>query len=383
MHLFLYLSLVFSAIEEPTHLVLLKGGDDGSKFYRIPAIVMAPDNKTLVTATDKRWYNNADLPQKIDVVIKTSKDNGKTWSSSKMITPGLSDPIGYGDPALIVDHQRNAIFCLFSGDKGTFASTKDAPQRNFYCVSYDNGETWSNMVEITHMLYGKDCKDPIRREFYSNFLTSGNGFQLRNGNLMLIGAGRKYGNSSTHVFAVFSEDHGKTWTLSPHSPVGVPRTYRGDETKVMELNNGSLLMSIRQAPNRLFSLSIDGGHTWAYPTVVTDILDPNCNGDIIRYTSTRDGYNKDRIIHTIPYGKSRANLSVLISYDEGNTWPVQKVIHAGSAAYSSVTFSPIDGKIYLYWERGGGADGGYDMVVTTLTLDYLTDGKDTWTPPSR
>ena len=72
----------------------------------------------------------------------------------------------------------------------------------------------------------------------------------------------------------------------------------------------------------------------------------------------------------------------MVSYDEGNTWPVKKVIYANSAAYSSITFSPIDGKIYVFWERGGNADYSFDLVVPTLTLEYITDGNDKWTPPN-
>lgn len=36
-------------------------GDEGSKFYRIPAVVTMPDGD-LVAVADKRWDNNGDLP---------------------------------------------------------------------------------------------------------------------------------------------------------------------------------------------------------------------------------------------------------------------------------------------------------------------------------
>lgn len=374
----LLVSFVLSEITQPVEKTIVKGGDDGSKFYRIPAITFAPDNKTLVTATDKRWYNNGDLPGKIDVIIKISKDNGVTWSDAKMITPGLSDPNGYGDPLLIVDHYKKAIFCMFSGNKGTFGSTKDDRQRNYYCVSYDNGETWSPMVDITNMLYGTGCPDKVRMNYSSNFLTSGNGLQMRNGRLILVGVVRKDTSNTLVPCTVYSDDHGKTWTMSPYSPL----TTGGDESKVVELNNGSLIMAIRRNPRRLFALSVDGGEHWGYAAARPELVEPACNGDIIRYTSTKDGYDKDRLLLTLPYSNNgRVNMTVLISYDEGNTWPVSKSIYAGSSAYSSITFSPVDGKIYLYWEKGAASGSGYDMVVTTLTLDYLTDGKDTWKPP--
>lgn len=190
---------------------------------------------------------------------------------------------------------------------------------------------------------------------------------------MIVGAGRKDESRTTYDFAINSDDHGKTPTMTSNSPV----FEGGDESKVVELNNGSNLMSIRKSPNMLFSLSNDSGLTSSYAVPQTDILEPYCNGDIIRYTSTKEGYNKDRLIHTIPYNTGgRKNLTIMINYDEGSTWPVKKVIHANQAAYSSVTFSPIDGKIYVFWGKGGGVNGSFDLVVTTLTLDYITDRKD-------
>ena len=71
--------------------------------------------------------------------------------------------------------------------------------------------------------------------------------------------------------------------------------------------------------------------------------------------------------------------------DGRSTWPVEKVICARRSIYSSIAFSVIDGKIYVYWEKnlsGNDADG-FDLVVSTMTLDWITDGKDTWTPPKK
>ena len=53
--------------------------------------------------------------------------------------------------------------------------------------------------------------------------------------------------------------------------------------------------------------------------------------------------------------------------------------------YSAVTTSPIDGKIYVYWEKSidDTVGAGCDMVLTTLTIDWVTDGQDTWKPPNK
>lgn len=380
-HLLIFFEqIVFCEIQQPIHKRIVKRGDDGSEFYRIPAIVVAPDNKTLVTATDKRWSSVLDLPRKIDVIIKISHDNGLTWTQSLTITGGKTDPIGYGDPALIVDRQANLIFCLFTGNKGTFDSTKDDRQKNYYCVSKDNGKTWSSVIDITDMLYGTGCRDPVRSEYYSCFLTSGAGLQTRSGRLMLVGIVRENSGRGLSTHTVYSDDHGKTWAMSNSRSVS-----NGDESKVVQLNNGSILMDIRTKPNRRYSISNDEGITWNGAYAQPDLQDPACNGEIIRYTSTLDGYNKNRLIHTnLHHDSQRKNLVIKISYDEGNTWPIEKVIEPSYAIYSAVTTSPIDGKIYVYWEKSidDSVGSGCDMVLTTLTLDWITDGKDTWTPPN-
>ena len=56
-----------------TRTVLYRPGDYDSKNYRIPAIITAKDG-SLVVATDKRKYNDADLPEDIDILINRSTD---------------------------------------------------------------------------------------------------------------------------------------------------------------------------------------------------------------------------------------------------------------------------------------------------------------------
>ena len=56
-------------------------------------------------------------------------------------------------------------------------------------------------------------------------------------------------------------------------------------------------MSIRRQSKgpRYYTKSTDGGITWGEVSEWTEMLEPNCNGDIIRYTSVKDGYEKNRI----------------------------------------------------------------------------------------
>lgn len=94
---------------------------------------------------------------------------------------------------------------------------------------------------------------------------------------MVVGIVRetKDGPLSTHT--VYSDDHGKTWTMSNYHSV-----LSSDVSKLVELNNGSILMDIRTSPNRRFTISNDGGITWGEVFTRNDMPDPACNGEIIR-----------------------------------------------------------------------------------------------------
>ena len=88
-------------------------GDYGSRNYRIPALVALEDG-TLVMANDKRKYNEGDLPEDIDIVVRRSCDQGKTWSDPVTIAKGTGRKHGYGDPAL-VECENGDLLCMFVG----------------------------------------------------------------------------------------------------------------------------------------------------------------------------------------------------------------------------------------------------------------------------
>jgi hypothetical protein len=146
------------------------------------------------------------------------------------------------------------------------------------------------------------------------------------------------------------------------------------------LADGRILMSIRHAGNRWYNISEDGGETWQ-PTTSTwyDITAPACNGDMIRYTSENQGHDKNRLLHSVPYGNSRTDVTVYVSYDEGETWPVKKCIVPYSSAYSSLCILP-DGTIGLYVEEAYAGASGYSTVFYNFSLEWLTDGSDTFDP---
>jgi CshA-type fibril repeat protein len=346
--------------------LLFTPGDAGSLNYRIPAIITAADG-SLVTVTDKRWNHAGDLAAKIDPVVRRSTDNGKTWSAPLTIA-NFGGPTGAGDAALVVDKTTGNILCIVSAEKGFFASTHAAPAKVLVIRSTDNGITWGAAVDVTSQIYGPNPN------WKALFIASGRAHQLRDGKIVAAIAVREdvSGTERINNYMITSADGGTTWTTnSGIAEIG------GDEAKVVELNNGNIMMSIRNAGTRRFNISTDKGLTWGTAYNQAGITDPNCDGDFIRYTSTLDGYDKNRLLHTIPFAGNRTNVSVLMSTDEGTTWPVRKTIFSGASAYSSITVLP-DGTMGIYYENG--ENSTYQMYFVRFSLKWLTNGADTYVP---
>lgn len=344
-------------------------GDYGSTNYRIPAITTAADG-SLVVLTDKRKFGAGDLPADIDILANRSTDGGKTWSEPIMVAQGTSSSKGYGDAAIIKANSGKLI-ALFVGGPGLFSSTPSNPIRHYISTSSDNGLSWTLPRDITPQLFGSDCLDPVRSKWLGSFFGSGHGLCTRSGRLMAVIAVREPGMNGLQNYAVYSDDEGDTWQVSKRAIAG------GDEAKVVELNDGTILMSSRASGNRLWAKSTDGGITWGAKNSWTEIWGNACDADIVRYTSTKDGYDKDRILHTLPNASNRTNVSMWISYDEGTTWPLKKTISKGQSAYSSVTILP-DGTIGVYVEEDESAP--YKMYFLNFSLEWLTSGSDEWLP---
>ena len=355
------------------HTLLYQPGDYNSANYRIPAVITAKDG-AIVAVTDKRKYNEGDLPEDIDIVCNRSTDGGHTWSEPYTIALGTGINHGFGDCALAWSNDDNGLIAGFVGGPGLWNSTPSNPIRSYIAKSYDNGQTWTEPVDITHYIFGDDCVVPEQRTWRASFFGSGNGLRTSTGRIMFVAAIRETSAQSLNNHAVYSDDNGLTWHVSGRASVA------GDEAKVTELVDGRILMSIRHAGKRWYNISEDGGETWQATTSTwNDITAPACNGDMIRYTSVNQGDDQNRLLHSVPYGNSRTNVSVYVSYDEGETWPVRKCIVPYSSAYSSLCVLP-DGTIGLYVEESYAGASGYSTVFYNFSLDWLTDGDDHYVP---
>lgn len=371
-----FLSACSSAPSEPpTRVSLYEMGENGSKFYRIPALVKAKDG-ALVAVADKRGDALGDLPNVITIVSKRSTDGGKTWSEMAVVAQGdTARKCGYGDAVVIADEIKGNLIAVFSGNNGLWHSNEDNLSRVYSATSKDNGKSWLPVTDITDQVYGGVYGTGTR---YGLFTGSGSGIQLKQGShagrLMLVVAARNdasWGGTMSN-YAIYSDDGGITWQASQN-----PACTNGDEAKVVELPNGNILMSIRNRAkgHRLFSTSADGGKTWSEPKLNTTILDPACNGDIISYTHK----GKNLLLHSLPASPTtRENVTVYVSQDNGETWQPKRCIYKGYSAYSSLQMLD-DSTIGIIVEEGkwdGNLPGedGFNLGYYNFSIDWLLEG---------
>lgn len=344
---------VNSGSEFKTFVSLFDSGNPEVACYRIPALVTAP-NGDLIAAIDERVPSCADLrgSRDINIVIRRSADNGKTWSEIEKIAD-FEDGKSASDPSMIVDRITGTIFLFYN-----FMDLDNEKDVYYLHVvkSSDNGQTWSEPHDITSQIAKPNWHSHFK------FITSGRGIQTRSGKLLhcLV-------NLQKGLFVFASDNHGKSWYLieTPVKP--------GDESKIVELADGSWMINSRVNGKgfRYVHISKDEGKTWKSKPA-KKLIDPGCNGSIIRYTSEKDGFKKNRLLFSNAKSKKgRTNMTVRISYDEGKTWSKGKTIYEGGSAYSSLTVLK-NGDIGLFFEK----DEYTENPFVSFSLEWLTNGKD-------
>ncbi len=336
--------------KQPLEFINLFGTEmqKGVSCYRIPALITA-SNGDLIAAIDERIPNCGDLRSNnnIDIVIRRSTDNGKSWSGIQTI---VDYPLGESasDPSMILDKETGELFLFFN------YMNLETEKHIYYLKvisSTDNGLTWSAPTDITSQI----SKASWKKDF--KFITSGRGIQTGSGTLIhtLVNL-----ESGLHVFK--SDDHGVSWDL-----VDTPIT-PGDESKLIELSDGTWMINSRvnKLGTRYVHTSTNKGLTWN-SEAENQLVDPACNASIIRYSLKGKDSDKNRILFSNADSKDgRENLTVKISYDEGKTWSKGKVIYPGPSAYSSMTILK-NGDIGVLFEK----DEYTENAFVSFPLEWL------------
>ena len=355
----------------PVQTNVYVAGADGVHTYRIPAMIVSP-NGTLLVFCEARKEKISDASP-TNMVLKRSTDGGKTWLPMQVLIRGQGKE-AIMNPCPVVDCSSNTIvlFCT-SAHK-----IEHGHHRHLITTSTDDGTTWSKPVNAGGRI------TPYDDSFVSG---PGVGIQTRTGRLVIPGYTGKYDSKTrTGLYSrvLYSDDHAKTWKM------GQPVSVFTNECQVVELEDGRLMLNMRENTGkscRAVAIGEDGGRTWGEPYWDRALNECPCQASFIRYTSRKDT-GKSRLLFANPdvtgdrYGVvKRTRMTVRLSYDEGKTWPVEKLIHPGPSSYSSLVRLP-DGNIGLVYE-GGEKHRREWIRFAGISLSWLTDGRDRASAASR
>jgi sialidase-1 len=340
----------------PSYTDVFRSGEDGYHTYRIPSVITTLEGTLLAFCEGRKESARDQGPT--DMVLKRSHDGGASWGPMQVIVKAVPDAAM--DPCPVVDRSTGEIWLVYDRWPEGFNGQKivglgmDAVTC-WVTHSADDGATWSAPVNITQT---------TKKPHWTGIAHGpGVGIQTRSGRFV-IPCNQYVDNRMCLV--ITSDDHGKTWEMG--GEVGPAMS----ESQVAELADGALMLNMRSYRGkhcRAVAVSGDGGKTWSAIRDDPALIEPVCQGSILRYTLSAD-HGRDRLLFCNPASeKSRINGTVRLSYDEGQTWPVAKTLVPDSFAYSCLTVLK-DMSIGCLYETGG------RIRFARFTLEWLTDGRD-------
>jgi len=313
---------------------------DGYPIYRIPTITTTTSG-AIIALAEGRTGSDPGLGGDVDLVYKRSTDGGLTWSSMQTLDDAPNSGTS-SSSTLLTDQTTGRVWALYNRFEDGFGADTSLPgtSNNTAWARYsdDHGLTWSAGTNISSQV-----KDPSWNSM--NFGPAGS-IQAQNGRLIV--PAYNYLNG-TRTFAIYSDDHGSTWQRGQLT--GGPNS--ANESQVVELADGRIMMQARttspdDGPHTL-SLSSDGAQTWTtFPNLGEHSA--SVHTSLERFSLKSAGDDLNRILWTGPAGPGRNDLSVRVSYDEGESFGDDHILYQGSAGYSDLSIL-ADGSVAALWEK--------------------------------
>ena len=381
--------------------------------FRIPAIATA-SNGDLVTVCDYRFSREdigVVLNGRIDLVYRTSKNNGKKWGKTYILAEGKGEAspnfmnVAFGDPAIVSDRESSQMMVLScAGNVSYIKGTRHHHQAIARFYSGDYGNTWSEPVDISENIYEQFDNSPLGPA-NSMFVASGRILQSR-----YIKMGRFYRlycavlvqpvKGSWMNFVLYSDNFGGDWRVLGGVDVS-PIPSQADEAKVEELPDGSVLISSRVGGGRQFNIFkysdvAAGKGAWGDMAMSNaankgvEAKSNACNGEVMLLPARRvsDGKELYLLLQSVPLGPQRTNVGIYykpLESEEDYASPAKiaanwegyyQVTKLGSA-YSTMSWQK-DNRLAFFFEEetySPWTGGGYTLVYENFSIEELTDGK--------
>lgn len=309
--------------------------------FRIPALCRTNRGTLLAFAEGRQSVSD----QAANALVMRRRERGsREWSP--LATIASDQPHSLNNPCVIAT-KHGRVWLMYQRYPSGLneRTTRPGFDPKSSCLTFliwsdDDGRTWSNPLDVS-----RSVKSPTSQSEASG---PGMGIELERGTHRgrLVFPMNEGSQGRYEVFAVYSDDQGKTWRrgkIASRLDGANP-----NETQVAELANGDLYMNARNQAsrrNRLVTWSHDGGDTWESIKFDPQLTDPVCQGSTLRLS-----FRPDVLLFCNPnHSSSRINGTLRLSKDGGRTWPQSFIVKEGSFAYSSMC-RISDGKVGILYE---------------------------------
>lgn len=385
--------------------------------YRIPAIATAP-NGDIFAICDYRPCGNDIGYGEVDLVCRVSSDNGVTWTQERTIADGLGHindgiwKMGFGDPAIVADRESNKVLVMsVCGNRtcwdGNYGEENANPNRvSRLYITYDEEKkewVYGAPEEVTESIYPKFVDKDGNVHAASLFIGAGKICQSR-----VVKKGEYYRlycavwnvtktQRQHHNYVIYSDDFGQTWNVLGDLGYENCASKWGNEPKVEELPDGTVVLSSRKYNGRYFNLFTFADETYTTGSWMGEVGSNevenglsfggnSTNGEIykVKAVHKETGRICDLMFQSIPTGNDRSNVAIYykeMEYNEDGTnkytsttfaqnWTKGKHVSTKGSCYSTMIMQ-ADGRIGFFFEE---EPSGYCMVYIPYSIEDLTGG---------
>ena len=360
-----------ATVDNGIYSVVYYPGENDVAYYRIPSIVRTGKG-TLLAFAEAR-VESKDDDSNIDVVLKRSEDGGKTWGPMQVLKDYGPDKTGNQAPIVLPDGK---ILLLYTINK-----IPDRANRHIFMrTSSDDGRTWTPEVEITDQILKPGIQQTYATCPVHGLVKQYEPHKGRVVVAARVNALSGWTTEhAAHV--IYSDDNGETWHQGGYmdyaygSECTVTELCNGD--LLLNTRDGDDNECFRyQAYSRDGGATFEPSMKTDLIEPVT-----GCLGSILTFGPNEENGESIVLFSNPSHSVRRQRGSIKVSYDSGMTWSKMYLYtdDSGTGSYSAYSdLVLLDGEtIGVFYESGKNCSTGlvfrtveFSDIIEPYTYEY-------------